>query len=92
MEPGQRGERRGEDIADTSSMVCSTSRLGAIVAQADPLSSSSNSYHVGQNPSQNRQDVVKIFRFQKCIVQGKISGLLPLVSESTQQEAEQYGI
>ena len=52
----------------------------------------SNFEHAGQNTSQNGQDVVKIFRLQKCIVQGKNSGLLPLVSASTQQETEQYGI
>src|SRR5262249_36560924 len=38
------------------------------------------------------QDVVKIFRLQTCIVQGKIRGLLPHVSESARQEAGQCGI
>src|SRR5262245_43065011 len=52
----------------------------------------SHAGHVGQNSSHNGQDVVKIFCLQKCRVQGKSSGLLPLVSASTQQETEQYGI
>jgi len=34
-------------------------------SQADPLSSSSDSYHTGQNLSRNRQDVVKIFRLHE---------------------------
>src|SRR5262245_18103053 len=74
MEAGQRGERRGEDIADASSMVYSTSRLGAIVTQAEPVSSSSNSDHadhIGQNSSQNRQEVVKICRLREVYSTGE---------------------
>src|SRR5262245_26800377 len=35
----------------------------------------SHAGHVGQNSSHNGQDVVKIFRFQKCRVQGKAQRL-----------------
>src|SRR5262249_45549849 len=51
----------------------------------------SHAGHVGQNSSQNRQEVVKICRLQRCIVRGK-DQRLTLVSASAQQEAGQDGI